>query len=158
MEVNLLKYFGQKDIVLNLKAKNKKNAISVLVDHLLKNKKVKKPHKKEIMQAVLRREGMGSTAIGGHIALPHARINCVKNVMITVGISRGGIDFESLDGELVNVIVLLLSNKKEAGGHLKTLAALAKILKDKSFIQYLKEAKSEKEVIKLIEKQQSILR
>jgi mannitol/fructose-specific phosphotransferase system IIA component (Ntr-type) len=118
---------------------------------------LKKNHKKEVTQAVLRREDMGSTAIGGYIALPHARINCVKNVMVTIGISKEGIEFESLDGEPVNVIILLLSNKKEAGGHLKTLAALAKILKDKSFIQYLKESKTEKEVVRLFSKQQSIL-
>ncbi|GAG46790.1 unnamed protein product, partial [marine sediment metagenome] len=78
--------------------------------------------------------------------------------IICIGISKEGIDFDSLDQEPVNVIVLLLSSQKEAGLHLKMLAFLARMLHDKYLIQRLKNAKDEEEVLALLNKQQQAIR
>lgn len=157
MEIDLLKYIDAKDVVIGVKAKSKKVIISALIDHLVEAERVNKNDKKEILKVVLQREEMGSTAIGGYIALPHARLDCVNDIVICIAISKDGINFESLDEEPVHVIVLLLSNQKEAGLHLKTLAYLAKLLKDKFFVQQLKNAAHNDDVIALIAKQQSII-
>ena len=117
-----------------------------------------KEDKKEISKAIFQREEMGSTAIGNHIAFPHARTNSVKDIIICVGISKEGIDFDSLDQEPVNIVALLLSNQKEAGLHLKMLAFLARMLRDKYLVQRLKSAKTEEEVIGLLDKQQQAIR
>ena len=158
MDIDLLKLIREEDVVMNIKGKNKKSIISTMLDHLIATKKVNKDDKKEILKVVVQREEIGSTAIGGHIALPHARLDCIKDVILSVGISKDGVDFESLDEEPVHAIVLLLSNQKEAGLHLKTLAFLAKLLRDKSFVSQLRNAQSGRDVIVLIEKQQNVLR
>ncbi len=156
--MNILDYLNKECIILGLKQKNKKNTILSIIDHLAAKKKIAKEDKKEILKAIFQREEMGSTAIGNHIAFPHARTNSVKDIIICVGISKEGIDFDSLDQEPVNIVALLLSNQKEAGLHLKMLAFLARMLRDKYLVQRLKSAKTEEEVIGLLDKQQQVIR
>jgi len=156
--MDILDYLNNESIILVLKQKNKKNTILGIIDHLIEKGKIAKENKKEISKDIFKREEMGSTAIGNHIAFPHARTNSVKDIIICVGISKEGIDFDSLDQEPVNVVALLLSNQKEAGLHLKMLAFLARMLRDKYLVQRLKAAKTEEEVVGLLEKQQQAIR
>lgn len=155
--MNVLDYLDSGSILLGLKAKNKKNAVSLILDHLITNKKINKADKKTIARAIFRREEMGSTAIGNHIAFPHVRVNSVKDVTICLGISKEGVDFDSLDQEPVNIIALLLSNQSEAGLHLKMLAFLARMLRDKYLVQRLKSAKDHSEVVALLRQQQQAI-
>jgi len=156
MSNGFLEYMREEDVIINLKARNKKNAISIMLDCLVNTKRISKNDKKSILKVIMQREDMGSTAIGGNIALPHARLDCVKDIVSCIAISKEGIDFDSLDEEPVRIIVLLLSNQKEAGSHLKTLAYLAKMLRDKSFVRKLELAKEKGEVISLITMQSRI--
>jgi fructose-specific phosphotransferase system IIA component len=159
MDINILDYLDKDSIIIGLKQKSKKNILSFILDHLIQKKKISKENKKEILKALLQREEMGSTAIGGHIALPHARLQCIKDTLVvSLTISKEGVNFDSLDQEPVNIIALLLSNQKEAGLHLKMLAFLARMLRDKYFVQQLKMAKSEEEVLALVNKQQQVVR
>ena len=144
--------------ILKLQQKSKKSVVSSILDHLIEKKKIDKGSKKEILKTILKREEMGSTAIGGRIAFPHARLDSVRNIIVVLAISQEGIDFDSLDQEPVNIIALLLSNQKEAGLHLKMLAFLARILRDKYFVQQLRSAKSEESILALVGKQQQAVR
>ncbi len=157
MQVDLLNYLDKKNIILNLKGKSKKKVLSNIVDYLISVKKIDKRYRKEILKALIQREEMGSTGIGGGIALPHARLEFVDDIILSIGISSGGVNFDSLDGGTVYVVALLLSNHKEAGTHLKMLALLARILRDKYFVENLKEAKTEDEVFLLVKKQASLI-
>ncbi|MDD3296046.1 MAG: PTS sugar transporter subunit IIA [Candidatus Omnitrophica bacterium] len=152
--MNVLNYLDTDGILLGVRQKNKKSIISLMLDHLIQKNKISKDSKKEILKTIIQREEVGSTAIGNHIALPHARLNLVKDAIICIGISKEGLDFDSLDQEPVNIIALLLSNQKEAGLHLKMLAFLARMFRDKYLVQRLKSSKSEKEVLELLDKQQ----
>ncbi|MDD5069355.1 MAG: PTS sugar transporter subunit IIA [Candidatus Omnitrophica bacterium] len=152
--INILDYLDKDSIVLDFKHKNKKNILASLLDHLILKNKIKKENRKELLKILLQREEMGSTAIGGYIALPHARTEYAKNIVLCLAISGEGVDFDSLDQEPVNVVALLISNQKEAGLHLKMLAFLARMLRDKSFVQHLKNAKNEEDILALISKQQ----
>jgi fructose-specific phosphotransferase system IIA component len=154
MDIKILDYLDKDSVILGIKHKNKKNILSGLLDHLIQKKKIQKENKKEILKTLLQREEMGSTAIGGYIALPHARINSIKDIIVCFSISQEGVNFDSLDEDPVNIITLLISNQKEAGLHLKMLALLARLLRDKSFVQQLKNAKTEEEILALINKQQ----
>jgi mannitol/fructose-specific phosphotransferase system IIA component (Ntr-type) len=152
--MNVLDYLSTDNIVLGLRPKTKRTVISVMLEHLVAKNKISKSIKKDVLKAVLHREDMGSTAIGNHIALPHARVASVKEIVICIGLSPEGIDFDSLDQEPVNIIALLLSNREEAGLHLKVLAFLARMLRDKYLVQGLKNAKSQEEAFELLRKQQ----
>ncbi len=158
MQVDLLDYLDKRNILLKIKGRSKKSILTFLVDNLISTKKIDKGCKKEVIKALLHREEMGSTAIGGGIALPHARLEGIKRVTLCIGISKEGVDFDSLDGEPVHVIVLLLSNQKEAGLHLKSLAFLARILKDKNFVRRLTTVTTPDEVISLLQRQLVLIR
>ena len=158
MEINILDYLDKDSVILGAKQKNKKGILGFLLDHLIEKKKVAKESKKDILKVLTQREEMGSTAIGGHIALPHARVSAAKDIVLCLMISQEGIDFDALDQEPVNIIALLLSDQKEAGLHLKMLALLARMLRDKYFVQQLKNTKSEEEVVALMKRQQEAVR
>ncbi len=155
--MNVLDYLDSESIILDVKAKNKKAAISLMLDHLVNKKKITKKDKPAIVRAIFRREEMGSTAIGNRIAFPHARVGSVKDIIICLAISKEGIDFDSLDQEPVNIIALLLSNQSEAGLHLKMLAFLARMLRDKYLVQRLRNAKEQSEVIAFLRQQQQAI-
>lgn len=157
MSIRIIDYLDKDSIILPIKSKNKKNLLSSMLDHLIQKKKITQVNKKDILKRLLQREEMGSTAIGGNIALPHARVDSVKDIVICFAVSYEGLDFDSLDQEKVNIIALLLSNQKEAGLHLKMLAFLARLLRDKYFVQQFKTAKTKEDVLVLIKKQQEVL-
>jgi nitrogen PTS system EIIA component len=156
MDINISEYLDDNSILLDVKAAKKKDILAAILDRLADNKKIKKEDKKDILKVILQREEMGSTAIGGGIALPHARIVRIKDIQLSITIFAQGVDFDSLDQEPVNVVALLLSNQKEAGMHLKMLAALARMLRDKYFVQHLRAAGTVQDVIALITKQQHV--
>lgn len=158
MDVNILDYLDESSIILGIKQNGKKNILSAILDHLVDHKKISKEDKRGILKKLLQREEMGSTAIGGHIALPHARLDSINKVIVCLAVSKEGVDFDSLDQEPVNIIALLLSNQKEAGLHLKMLAFLARMLRDKYFVQQLKNLKEEDKVFSLISRQQQAVR
>jgi fructose-specific phosphotransferase system IIA component len=158
MNIDILNYLDKDSVLLGLKQRSKKTILSMILDHLVQKKKIDKDDKNEILKVIIKREEMGSTAIGNHIALPHARLDSIKDIVICIAISKDGLDFDSLDQEPVNVVAMLLSNQKEAGLHLKMLAFLARMLRDKYLVQSLKNSKAEDEVVALLSKQQQILK
>lgn len=158
MNIDILDYLDKDTISLGIKQKSKKQILSALLDHLIQKKKINKNNKKDILKVLIQREEMGSTAIGGHIALPHARVNFVKDIVLCLAVSPEGIEFDSLDQEPVNIMILLLSNQREAGLHLKMLAFLARMLRDKYFVQQLKSVKTQEEALVLMNKQQQVVR
>ena len=96
------------------------------------------------------RESLGSTAIGQGIAIPHAKSDSVTKLVAAFGLSKKGVDFDSLDGEPVNIFFLLLAPQDSAGPHLKALARIARLLKDKYFRDNLRMCIDDKSVIRTI--------
>ncbi len=152
--MNILNYLDKDNIIFSPKQRDKKALISHILDNLIRNNKLGKENKKDILATIVQREEMGSTAIGGHIALPHARINSIENILLSLCIIKEGVDFDSLDEKPVNIVVLLLSSKAQAGVHLKTLAFLARMLRDKYFVQRLRNTKEKEEIVSLLNQQQ----
>lgn len=158
MDMNILDYLDKNTVILGLKPKSKKSILSTILDHLILKNKIKKTDKNNILKKLLQREEMGSTAIGGSIALPHARIEKIKKMQICISISPEGVNFNSLDQDPVKIIVLILSNQKEAGLHLKMLALLARMLKDKYFVKQLINVNREEELVAYMDKQQGVMK
>ena len=86
-----------------------------------------------LVQVLLDREALGSTAIGEGIAIPHGKMPGVSNVMAAFGRSPNGLPFDSLDGNPTRLFFLLVAPEDSAGIHLKALARVSRLLKDKSF-------------------------
>jgi nitrogen PTS system EIIA component len=139
-------------VTSDLEANNKEEVIEELVEFLLKNKKI--TDKKKIVNILVEREKLGSTGIGYGIAIPHGKSDHVDKLVAVFGRSKKGVDFDSLDGESVHLFFLLITPEKEASGlHLKALARISTLLKDKLFRQQLLNAKNAKEIFEFIKKE-----
>ena len=104
----------------------------------------------DLLKAVLRREQLGSTGIGRHIAIPHAKHQATSRLVGTLALSRQGVSFDSIDGEPVFVFVLLVSPDDQPGNHLRPLESVVRTMRDDTFVQALRQATTVDEIWKLL--------
>lgn len=149
--MKIMDFLNEKAICANLKAQDKEGVIRELVDLLFKAGTIK--DREELVNTLLAREALGSTGIGQGIGIPHGKSNKVKELVAAFGLSRKGVKFDSLDGEPVYIFFLLVAPEESAGPHLKALARISRFLKDKYFRDLLKEAKDEKEILKILKEE-----
>jgi fructose-specific phosphotransferase system IIA component len=152
--MQILDFLSVDSIKLSLESKNKKDAIKELVEVLFKSGKVK--DRKKMIQTLMEREELGSTGIGQGIAIPHGKSDTVSDLAAAFGVSADGVSFDSLDGEPVNIFFLLVAPEGAAGAHLKALARISSLLKDKYFRKSLLSAQSPEEVIKIIQEEEKL--
>lgn len=148
--MKIMDFLNRKAVSADLKGKNKKEVISELTELLIEAGVLKAKEKSGLVKLLMDRESLGSTGIGQGIGIPHAKSQSVKELVAAFGLSRDGVDFESLDGEPAHIFFLLIAPEESAGPHLKALARISRILKDKYFRDMLKSAGTEKELIKII--------
>ena len=151
--MKIMEFLNRKAMTTNLKATDKEGVIRELVDLLAKSGEIKK--KEDLVKALLTRESLGSTGIGQGIGIPHTKSSAVKSLVAAFGLSQEGVNFDSLDGEPVYIFFLLIAPEESAGPHLKALARISRMLKDKYFRELLKKSKDDKEVLKIIEEEDS---
>src|SRR5882762_7349133 len=147
-KLKVLDFLDPSAIVVDLTATTKKGVLEELVELLAKQGKVKDT--RATVEILLEREKLGSTGIGQGIAIPHAKTEQTEQVTAAFGLSRRGINFDSLDGEPVFIFFLLVAPPNAAGLHLKALARISRLLKDKFFRQSLRDVKDAAEVLKII--------
>jgi len=104
----------------------------------------------EISSMLLSREGLGSTGIQDGIAIPHAKIQGLENIVVACGRSKQGIDFDAPDQKPTHLFFVLLAPEHSAAIHLKILARLSRLLKDKAFRDKLIAVKTAKDIYKTI--------
>ena len=90
------------------------------------------PNKETLQSALMEREALGSTGIGENVAIPHAKISAIDQIVTVFGRSIKGIEFDSLDKKPVHFIYLVLAPMNSSGQHLKVLARISRLLKNKS--------------------------
>jgi PTS system nitrogen regulatory IIA component len=149
--MKIMDFLSKDAIIVDLKSIDKKSAIVELVETLKNTKKIKKTD--EIINVILEREKLGSTGIGQGIAIPHGKIDVFHEQIGVLGISHKGVEFNSLDGELVYIIFLLVGPIEVAGNHLKALSKISRLFKDKFLRQAIKDATTLEEVIKIIQEE-----
>jgi len=148
--MQIMDFLSKKAIAMNIKSTKKEDVIKELVDALINGGDIEKRYRNKLVDALMTREALGSTAIGQGIAIPHAKSECVNKLVAAFGLSKKGVDFDSLDGELAYVFFLLVAPQDSAGPHLKALARISRLLKDKYFRDSLRACQDEKSVIKII--------
>lgn len=151
--MKIMDFLDPKSIILSLKEKDKKGIIKELIDILAQNRRVK--DKEEAFKSVMEREKLGSTGVGLGIAIPHGRTSAVDKLVGALGISKEGVDFESLDGEPVHFVFLILSPLDATGDYLRAISRVARFFKDKFFREALKNVSSVEEAIKIIKQEDS---
>jgi PTS system nitrogen regulatory IIA component len=147
-KLKVLDFLDPASITVDLTAKTKKAVLEEMVALLAQNGKIKDA--KVTVDILMEREKLGSTGIGQGIAIPHAKTDQTDKVTAAFGLSKRGVQFDSLDGEPVYLFFLLVAPPDAAGMHLKALARISRLLKDKFFRQSLRDVKDANEVLKII--------
>ncbi len=99
----------------------------------------------------MKREELGSTGIGRGVAVPHTKHPSVQRLVGTVAVSGEGIDFNSLDGEKVQLFFLLISPPDRPGDHLRALENISRQLRDETFCKFLKQAATADDIRQLLD-------
>jgi PTS system nitrogen regulatory IIA component len=134
-------------IICGLMSQDKECVIAEIAEPLAKISRIAV---EELVRILMERERMGSTGIGSGIAIPHGKSKELSEPMMAFGLSRNGIDFESLDKKPAHIFFMLLTPEHAPNLHLKLLAGIAKILRNEPFRQRLLMAKTPDEVITIL--------
>jgi fructose-specific phosphotransferase system IIA component len=134
-----------------LAAEDKESVIKEMTQALEQAGKIATGELDGIVKAIMKREELGSTGIGRGVAVPHTKHASVNRLVGTVAVSQEGVDFDSLDGEKVQLFFLLISPPDRPGDHLRALENISRQLRNDSFCRFLKQAKSPEEIKQLLE-------
>ena len=149
--MKIMDFLCEDAVVVDMRSVNKSEAIKELVDQLVAAGEIEKRDKGKVGELLVAREALGSTAIGHNVGIPHAKTDCVEDLVAAFGLSRKGVDFDSLDGEPVYIFFLLLAPQDSAGPHLKALARISRLIKDKYFRDLLRQAKASEDIVRIVE-------
>lgn len=126
--MQLTEMLRKENVVVDITATDKIEAITLLVDTLAKHGDLK--DRDGVLKAVLDREAVRSTGVGQGFAIPHGKTAGVEQLVMAVGKLAKPIDFKSIDGKPVELIVLLISPMKQTGPHIQALARISRVMTD----------------------------
>lgn len=121
-------------ILVDLKANDKKGVLEELSKPVSQIAGIKQ---QDLVRVLLEREQLGSTGIGGGIGIPHGKLKNLDNLVLGFGLSRKGIDFDSMDRRPTHIFFLLVTPENSTGLHLKVLARISRLLKNEDFKEKL---------------------
>lgn len=145
---------SKEQIVEELQAGTRWEAIDELIANLVASGKILPEHKEQIAAVVKKRETSMSTGIGYGIGIPHASTDLIHEVTGAFGRSRKGVAFESLDNKPVTLVMLFLVPQGQFQKHLHTLANIAKLLHNKDFRSALEQAPNAEAMLKIMKNPQ----
>jgi len=151
--MNLADILGPAQIIPEMQASNRWEAIDELINHLVASGKIKPENRDQIATVVKKRETSMSTGIGFGIGIPHASTDLIYEVVGAFGRSRKGINFDALDNQPVRLVMLFLVPQGQFQKHLHTLANIAKLLHKTEFRQSLEEASDAETMCRIIKNQ-----
>ncbi len=145
--MKILEVLPKEAILADLKAQDKKGVLEELVEPISQLKDV---NREELVRVLMERERLGSTGIGSGIGIPHGKLKDLDALVLGFGLSRKGVDFESMDNRPTHIFFLLVTPENSTGLHLKLLARISKILKHDPFRERLMKATDREEIFAII--------
>ena len=143
----------EEQILTDLQASNRWEAIDELINNLVSTQKIKSEHREAIAAVVKKRETSMSSGIGFGIGIPHASTDLISEVVGALGRSKRGVNFDALDNQPVNLVMLFLVPQGQFQKHLHTLANIAKLLHKADFRQALEQAPDAGTMLRTIKEQ-----
>lgn len=146
----LLSEMVQEDLIkVGLEATTKWEAIEELIDLLIAQHELRLSDRSEVIDAIFTREKSLSTGLEHGLAVPHGSVDCVSEIVATMGISNG-LPFDSVDGKPAQLVVLLVIPKGKFQRHVRTLAGIARLARNQKLRERIYGAKSPTEVVEAI--------
>lgn len=146
--MRLADYLDKNLLIPNLEAREKGAVLGELIAPV--SQKIPDLDTDKALKVLLEREYLGTTGIGDGIAIPHGKLEDLSEIVLVVGRSSGGVDFEALDFKLCTIFFLVLAPEKVAGMHLRILAHISRLLKEETFRRQFMEAESKEQLWDLL--------
>ena len=127
MRMKIIDVLNKDAILEDLKSTDKKGILEELVVPLAPKTNTSAEN---LVKILLERERLGSTGIGGGIGIPHGKLKNLDSLILGFGLSKKGVDFESMDSRPTHIFFLLITPENSTGLHLKLLARISRILKN----------------------------
>ncbi len=143
-DFDVKKVLSPGSISLDLRSNSKMEVIKELIEILHKNNQITDPD--AVLEAVMERENSFSTGMQNGIALPHGKSDSVEKLVVSIGIHRKGVDFQSLDGEPSHIFICAIAPKKLSGPHIRFIAHVGALLNTREKVDELMECSSTDEV------------
>ena len=150
--MDLVELLDRRCIKTRLQADNKNDAIKELIDLLAENGVLAEPA--AALQAVLEREKVRTTGIGLGLALPHGKCPDGQKPVIAIGLKPAGLDFDSVDGRPVDIIVLMVSPSNQVAQHIQALARISRFLSFDEFRKNLRKATTADEIYEVVKRKE----
>jgi PTS system fructose-specific IIA component len=150
--VSLADAFKEGCIDLNIEGEDKYEVIKTMVSRAADIYSINHKALRDIINDVISREKLMSTGMQYGIAIPHCSTQYIDKMMICIGISKHGVNFDSTDGTLAKIIVLLVVPKSKLNEHVKTMAAIARLLNQKEIREEILKAENEEKIIEVFSK------
>ncbi len=138
-------------ILSDMKANDKKGVLEELVTPVARIAGINHDY---LVKVLMERERLGSTGIGEGIGIPHGKVKDLESLVLGFGLSKKGVDFDSMDGKPAHIFFLLLTPENSTGLHLKLLARISRILKNDPFKQKLLRATNRDEIYSIIKEEE----
>jgi len=148
--MKILDVLKKESIISDLKSRDKKGILEELVAPIAIITEI---NHKDLFRVLMDREKLGSTGIGGGIGIPHGKLKQLESLALGFGLSRKGVDFESMDNQPTHIFFLLVTPENSTGLHLKMLARISRILKHDNFKEKLLNAASSDEIFSIIKEE-----
>lgn len=139
-------------IIPELKGSTKEELINELINLFKSDKNVNDIE--GVRKAVLEREKIMSTGVGKGFAIPHAKTDSVNEIIAGFGKLKSPVDFNSLDKEPVNLIMLLVAKESQVGPHIKLLSRISRMVNNDEFRTALMNAETESEILSVFEEEE----
>jgi len=148
--ISLREILDIKSIVVGLEVKDKDELIETMVDLAAESGNILDAEIAK--EKVFAREKLMPTGVGNGVALPHAKTNEIKKTVAAFAILKKPIEYDSLDQEPVNIVLLILGKESNIGEHLKLLSKISKILNKESFVSELLDADTSDAILEIFDK------
>jgi fructose PTS system EIIBC or EIIC component len=138
-----------KYVLTEFKSENKNDVINELVDLLKGDERI--IDLEEVRKCVFEREEKMSTGVGKGFAIPHGKTNSVNDILAAFGKSETPIEYNSLDGEPVHLVFLLIGKENLVAKHIKLLSRISRLMNSEEFRKKLIEAESPESILKIFQ-------
>lgn len=144
--MNLVDFISEDLVVTGLLPENKKDICEKLLSLLMEKGKIDESRRSVLLEKLMEREELSSTGIGGGVGIPHAGGEAIDKIALAIGQVPSGVDFNSIDGEPVKLVFLIIGSEGSAKDHLRLLASIVRTCKNKELLKKLSTASSPKEL------------
>ena len=147
----LADYLSTAAICMNLASEERDAAVRSLLQSLVEGDIMPAGLLEAALEAILDRESLGSTAIGRGIAVPHARLEQLEDILVAFGFSAKGVEFNSLDRQPVHQIFLVIAPKNHTEEYVSVMERITRLVQNADFRRFVAQTSTAEEVVELVE-------